>query len=110
MAPEPCPGLGQREGRGGGRCATRAIIATAAAGCCCCQSGSSWSTTGRRSLADDIIETGRGDVKQSFQVESFEEDSATGRVIVRGVEPGQVGPRKAVIDSQDDDEKLLNGN
>ena len=49
-----------------------------------------------RSLADDIIETGRGDVKQSFQVESFEEDSATGRVIVRGVEPGQVGPRKAV--------------
>jgi len=49
-----------------------------------------------RALADDVIETGRGDVKLSFQVQAFEEDAAGGRVVIRGVEPGQAGPQKAV--------------
>lgn len=49
-----------------------------------------------KALAQDIIDTGRGDVKLAFQVEAFEGDAETGRVVIRGVEPGQVGPAKAV--------------
>jgi 2-hydroxyglutarate dehydrogenase len=49
-----------------------------------------------KSLACDIVETGRGDVKLAFQVQSFERDEATGDVLIRGVEPGQPGPGKAV--------------
>jgi L-2-hydroxyglutarate oxidase LhgO len=65
-----------------------------------------------RSLACDVLETGRADVKLSFQVESFERvevveataatsggadaTAASAVVVVRGVEPGQPGPSKAV--------------
>ena len=49
-----------------------------------------------KSLAADVIDSGRGDVKLSFAVTGFEEDAAAGRVVIRGVEPGQVGPVKTV--------------
>ncbi len=50
-----------------------------------------------RSLASDILETGRGDIKLQFQVESFKVDPNDGRVIIQGVEPGQPGPSKMVV-------------
>jgi L-2-hydroxyglutarate oxidase LhgO len=52
-----------------------------------------------RSLAQDILETGRGDVKLQFEVESFTYDPNAngGRVVIKGVEPGQPGPAKHVV-------------
>lgn len=48
-----------------------------------------------RSLAADVCDTGRGDVRNRFEVTAIE-NGAGGRVVVRGVEPGQVGPEKRV--------------
>lgn len=47
------------------------------------------------SLAADVADTGRGDVRNRFQVTAIE-GGESGRVVVRGVEPGQVGPEKRV--------------
>jgi L-2-hydroxyglutarate oxidase LhgO len=53
-----------------------------------------------RHLAEEILETGRADIKLSFQAERFDvtRDPATGGklVTVSGVEPGQPGPTKRV--------------
>jgi 2-hydroxyglutarate dehydrogenase len=49
-----------------------------------------------RALAADVAATGRGDVKCSFAVQAIAEDAASGRVVITGVEPGQVGPLKTV--------------
>ena len=48
-----------------------------------------------RSLAADVGDTGRGDVRNRFEVTAIEK-GAGGRIVVRGVEPGQVGPEKRV--------------
>jgi L-2-hydroxyglutarate oxidase LhgO len=50
-----------------------------------------------RSLANDILDTGRADIKLQFQVEDFKVNPEDGRVIIRGVEPGQPGPAKYVV-------------
>jgi 2-hydroxyglutarate dehydrogenase len=50
-----------------------------------------------RSLAQDVLETGRADIKLQFQVESLTYNAADGRVIIKGVEPGQPGPAKHVV-------------
>lgn len=49
-----------------------------------------------RSLAHDVITTGRGDIKLSFQANKFEKDPESGRIVISGVEPGQRGPKKVV--------------
>lgn len=48
-----------------------------------------------KSLALDVLETGRGDVKLSFEVQKFEV-LPDGRVSITGTEPGQPGPKKTV--------------
>lgn len=47
-------------------------------------------------MARDILDTGHADIKLQFEVQEFKE-TEDGRVIVRGVEPGQVGPAKYVV-------------
>ena len=51
-----------------------------------------------RSLANDILETGRADIKFSYQLTSVEEGTGAdaGRLVLRGVEPGQKGPIKTL--------------
>ena len=48
-----------------------------------------------RTLAEDVIASGRGDVKLQFEVQGFSH-TKDGRVEVVGVEPGQAGPTKRV--------------
>ena len=52
-----------------------------------------------RALADEVMDSGRGDVKLSFEVTSMELASTPGggkHVVLRGTEPGQAGPVKVV--------------
>lgn len=49
-----------------------------------------------KSLASELLESGKADIKLSFQVEKFELNKATGRVVIHGVEPGQKGPIKTL--------------
>jgi L-2-hydroxyglutarate oxidase LhgO len=49
-----------------------------------------------RSLAGEIIASGKGDVKLEFEVQKIDKTS-DGRVVITGVEPGQKGPSKRVI-------------
>ena len=49
-----------------------------------------------RSLAGEIIASGKGDVKLEFEVKKIEQ-STDGRVVITGVEPGQKGPSKRVV-------------
>jgi 2-hydroxyglutarate dehydrogenase len=53
-----------------------------------------------RALADDVVASGRGDVKLRFRLTAVEEGDArgadAGRLVLRGVEPGQAGPQKVI--------------
>ena len=49
-----------------------------------------------RSLAADVYESGRGDVKCGFEVTKVEGCDGGARVLISGTEPGQSGPPRAV--------------
>ncbi len=46
-----------------------------------------------RHIAQEIVNTGKADVKLSFEVEEFKK-LEDGRIMIKGVEPGQKGPSK----------------
>jgi L-2-hydroxyglutarate oxidase LhgO len=48
-----------------------------------------------RSLAADVFETGRGDVKCDFEVKSVA-PAEGGRLVLTGLKPGQLGPQRTV--------------
>ena len=49
-----------------------------------------------KSLAVDVYETGRGDVKCGFEALSVTSSGEGGRLVITGLEPGQQGPVKTV--------------